>query len=110
MTYGSERSAAAGAYPAFAEVADSLGDVLALPAGSLPPDGRDHTLTVPLGGSYPLRLIGLNLVAPASSAGATRPAVTAVAVSASATGPFTATAAGGTLAGWRQSASPSTGT
>ena len=63
------RSAAAGAYPAFAEVADSLGDVFALPAGSLPPDGRDHTLTVPLGGSYPLRLIGLNLAAPASGAG-----------------------------------------
>ena len=100
------RSAAAGAYPAFAEVADSLGDVFALPAGSLPPDGRDHTLTVPLGGSYPLRLIGLNLAAPASSAGAARPTVTAVAVSASATGPFTATAAGG----WRPSASPSTGT
>jgi hypothetical protein len=100
------RSAAAGAYPAFAEVADSLGDVFALPAGSLPPDGRDHTLTVPLGGSYPLRLIGLNLAAPASA----RPTVTAAAVSASATGPFTAIAAGGTLAGWRQSASPSTGT
>ena len=64
------RSAAAGAYPAFAEVADSLGDVFALPAGSLPPDGRDHTLTVPLGGSYPLRLIGLSLAAPASGAGA----------------------------------------
>ena len=63
------RTAAAGAYPAFAEVADSLGDVFALPAGSLPPDGRDHTLTVPLGGSYPLRLIGLNLAAPASGAG-----------------------------------------
>ena len=104
------RSAAAGAYPAFAEVADSLGDVFALPAGSLPPDGRDHTLTVPLGGSYPLRLIGLNLAAPASGVGSTRPTVTAVAVAASATGPFTATAAGGTLAGWRQSASPSTGT
>jgi hypothetical protein len=100
------RSATAGAYPAFAEVADSLGDVFALPAGSLPPDGRDHTLTVPLGGSYPLRLIGLNLAAPASA----RPTVTAAAVSASATGPFTAIAAGGTLAGWRQSASPSTGT
>ena len=104
------RSAAAGAYPAFAEVADSLGDVFALPAGSLPPDGRDHTLTVPLGGSYPLRLIGLNLAAPASRAGAARPTVTAVAVAASTTGPFTAIAAGGTLAGWRQSASPSTGT
>jgi hypothetical protein len=99
---------AAGAYPAFAEVADSLGDVFMLPAGSLPPDGRDHTLTVPLGGSYPLRLIGLSLAAPASAAGATRPAVTAVAVAASATGPFTPIAAG--LAGWRQSASPSTGT
>lgn len=104
------RSAAAGAYPAFAEVADSLGDVFALPAGSLPPDGRDHALTVPLGGSYPLRLIGLNLAAPASVAARFRPTVTAVAVSASATGPFTAIAAGGTLAGWRQSASPSTGT
>ena len=102
------RSAAASAYPAFAEVADSLGDVFALPAGSLPPDGRDHTLTVPLGGSYPLRLIGLSLAAPASGAGAARPAVTAVAVAASATGPFTPVAAG--LAGWRQSASPSTGT
>lgn len=104
------RSAAAGAYPAFAEVADSLGDVFALPAGSLPPDGRDHTLTVPLGGSYPLRLIGLNLAAPASGVGSTRPTVTAVAVAASTAGPFTAIAAGGTLAGWRQSASPSTGT
>jgi len=119
------RSAAADAYPAFAEVADSLGDVFALPAGSLPPDGRDHTLTVPLGGSYPLRLIGLNLAAPASAAGPggdggagsppmrqgqARPTVTAVAVSASTTGPFTAIAAGGALAGWRQSASPSTGT
>jgi hypothetical protein len=104
------RSAAAGAYPAFAEVADSLGDVFALPAGSLPPDGRDHTLTVPLGGSYPLRLIGLNLAAPASRGGPGGPTVTAVAVSASATGPFTATASGGTLGGWRQSASPSTGT
>lgn len=104
------RSAVADAYPAFAEVADSLGDVFALPAGSLPPDGRDHTLTVPLGGSYPLRLIGLNLAAPASGAGQTRPTVTAVAVSASATGPFTAIAAGGALAGWRQSASPGTGT
>ena len=102
------RSAAAGAYPAFAEVADSLGDVFALPAGSLPPDGRDHTLTVPLGGSYPLRLIGLSLAAPASGAGTTRPTVTAVAVASSATGPFTPIAAG--LAGWRQSASPSTGT
>ncbi|HTB55057.1 MAG TPA: FtsX-like permease family protein, partial [Trebonia sp.] len=106
----SPRSAAAGAYPAFAEVADSLGDVFALPAGSLPPDGRDHTLTVPLGGSYPLRLIGLNLAAPAAGAGTTRPTVTAVAVATSATGPFTAIAAGGTLASWRQSASPSTGT
>jgi hypothetical protein len=104
----SPRSAAASAYPAFAEVADSLGDVFALPAGSLPPDGRDHTLTVPLGGSYPLRLIGLSLAAPASGAGAARPAVTAVAVAASATGPFTPVAAG--LADWRQSASPSTGT
>ena len=102
------RSAAPGAYPAFAEVADSLGDVFALPAGSLPPDGRDHTLTVPLGGSYPLRLIGLSLAAPASGAGTTRPTVTAVAVASSATGPFTPIAAG--LAGWRQSASPSTGT
>ena len=102
------RSAAAGAYPAFAEVADSLGDVFALPAGSLPPDGRDHTLTVPLGGSYPLRLIGLSLAAPASGAGTTRPTVTAVAAAGSATGPFTPIAAG--LAGWRQSASPSTGT
>jgi len=100
------RPAVAGAYPAFAEVADSLGDVFALPAGSLPPDGRDHTLTVPLGGSYPLRLIGL--AAPASGAGAVRLAVTAVAVAASAAGPFTPIAAG--LAGWRQSASPSTGT
>jgi hypothetical protein len=104
------RLAAADASPAFAEVADSLGDVYALPAGSLPPDGRDHTLTVPLGGSYPLRLIGLNLTAPASGAGASRPTVTAAAVSASAAGPFTAIAAGGALAGWRQSASPSTGT
>ncbi len=107
------RSAAADAYPAFAEVADSLGDVFALPAGSVPPDGRDHALTVPLGGSYPLRLIGLNLAAPASGAGPggqARPAVTAVAVSASATGPFTAIAGSGALAGWRQSASPSTGT
>ena len=104
------RAAAADAYPAFAEVADSLGDVFALPAGSVPPDGRDHTLTVPLGGSYPLRLIGLNLAAPASGAGATRPTVTAAAVSASATGPFTAIAAGGALAGWPQSASPGTGT
>jgi hypothetical protein len=119
------RSAVAGAYPAFAEVADSLGDVFALPAGSLPPDGRDHTLTVPLGGSYPLRLIGLNLAAPASGAGpggnggagsppmrqgAARPTVTAVAASASATGPFTAIPSGGAPAGWRQSASPSTGT
>ncbi|MGH3215005.1 MAG: FtsX-like permease family protein [Trebonia sp.] len=108
------RSAAAGAYPAFAEVADSFGDVFALPAGSLPPDGRDHTLTVSLGGSYPLRLIGLNLAAPASGAGQggnggagqPRPTVTAVAVAASATGPFRAI----TAAGWRQSASPSTGT
>jgi hypothetical protein len=105
---GPPRPAAAGAYPAFAEVADSLGDVFALPAGSLPPDGRDHMLTVPLGGSYPLRLIGLSLAAPPSGAGTIRPAVTAVAVAAAATGPFTPIAAG--LAGWRQSASPSTGT
>jgi FtsX-like permease family protein len=107
------RRAAADAYPAFAEVADSLGDVFALPAGSVPPDGRDHTLTVPLAGSYPLRLVGLNLAAPASGAGPgglARPAVTAVAVSASATGPFTAIAGGGAFAGWRRSASPSTGT
>jgi FtsX-like permease family len=103
------RVAAAAAYPAFALVADSLGDVFALPAGSLPPDGRGHALTVPLGGSYPLRLVGLNLEAPASGAGTARTAVTAVAVAAAA-GPFTAVAAGAALAGWRQSAAPSTGT
>jgi hypothetical protein len=103
------RSAAADAYPAFAEVADLLGDVFALPAGSVPPDGRGHALTVPLAGSYPLRLIGLNLAAPASGAGTAKAAVTAAAVSASATGPFTAMT-GGALAGWRESASPSTGT
>jgi len=118
-------SAAANAYPAFAEVADSFGDVFALPAGTVPPDGRGHPLTVSLGGSYPLRLIGLNLAAPASGAGQggnggagsspirqgeARPTVTAAAVSDSATGPFTPLAGSAALAGWAQSASPSTGT
>jgi len=104
------RSAAADAYPAFAEVADSLGDVFALPAGPVPPDGRGHPLTVSLGGSYPLRLIGLNLAAPASGAGAARATVTAAAVSDSATGPFTPLAGSAALADWAQSASPGTGT
>jgi len=47
-------------------VEDALGDVYELDAGTLPADGRDHTLTVPLSGSsggavYPLRLIGIDL-------------------------------------------------
>jgi len=41
-------------------VADGSGDTYQLSAGTLPADGRDHTLTAPLGGdqvSYPLRLL-----------------------------------------------------
>ena len=41
-------------------VADGSGDMYQLNAGTLPADGRDHTLTAPLGGdqvSYPLRLL-----------------------------------------------------
>lgn len=104
------RAAGTTAYPAFVLVADSLGDVFALPAGSVPDDRREHSLTVTLGGSYPLRVIGLNLDAP-SAGGRTDAAatVTAAAVAASATGPFAALASGA-LADWQQSAAPSTGT
>jgi ABC-type antimicrobial peptide transport system permease subunit len=58
-------------------VEDALGDVYELDAGTLPADGRDHTLTVALsagsgGAVYPLRLIGidLNYTMPAKLAGA----------------------------------------
>src|SRR5215472_7465471 len=104
------RATATSAYPAFALVGDRFGDVFALPAGPLPADGRQHALTVTLGGDYPLRLIGLNLAAPATAAGTVRPAVTAVAASGSAAGPFADIAAGQALARWRQSVSRSNGT
>lgn len=97
------------AYPASVLVADSLGDLFALPAGSLPADGHDHPLTITVGGSYPLRLIGLNLAFPAASAGQARLAVTSIAVSGSAAGPFTA-ADGSEFRNWRVAASASTGT
>src|SRR5215472_3353909 len=101
---------ATSSYPAFALVGDRFGDVFALPAGPLPADGRQHALTVTLGGDYPLRLIGLNLAAPATAAGTVRPAVTAVAASGSAAGPSADIAAGQALARWRQSVSRSNGT
>ena len=45
-------------------VADGSGAMYQLSAGTLPADGRDHTLTAPLGGdqaSYPLRLVQIQL-------------------------------------------------
>lgn len=45
-------------------VTDGSGEMYRLSAGTLPADGRDHTLTAPLGGdqvSYPLRLVQVQL-------------------------------------------------
>jgi hypothetical protein len=107
-------------FPASALVADSLGDVFSLPAGSLPADGRSHALVISLSAgrptaSYPLRLLGLEAAIPGSAlapvaAHPARLAVYRVAASSSAAGPFPAPLAGGALETWRLSSSPSTGT
>jgi FtsX-like permease family len=94
-------------------VQDASGDVYLVQAGTLPADGRDHTLTVSLtsGASgpgaaiYPLRLtaVTVNYTLPA-----TRPrAAVTFAVDGVSGGPGTAQRPGAGLAGWIASASSS---
>jgi ABC-type antimicrobial peptide transport system permease subunit len=91
-----------------AAVQDTDGNVYELDLGSLPADGRDHTLTAPLGDGragpvYPLRLISVSLdytmpgTRPRTSA-----ALTVVSVSG---GPAAAPVGGAALGGWAAEAS-----
>ena len=91
-------------------VQDADGDVYQVDAGTLPADGRDHTLTAslaggtsPAGGVYPLRLVTVNL---AYTLPATRPRTAALfTVDSVSGGPGTAAQAGQALRGWGTAAS-----
>jgi FtsX-like permease family len=89
-------------------VEDALGNVYELDAGTLPADGRDHTLTVALSGGpggavYPLRLTGidLNYTMPAKKAGA----LATFTLDSFSAGPGTAARPGSALGVWRAAAS-----
>ena len=99
-------------------VQDADGDVYQFNAGSLPADGRDHTLTVPLAGSvvgtaagtgaspgalYPLRLTAISLVYTMPGARPRAPAT--FAVDSVSGGPGTAPVAGAALHNWLAAAS-----
>jgi hypothetical protein len=84
-------------------VEDALGNVYELDAGTLPADGRDHTLTVavsggPGGAVYPLRLTGvdLNYTMPAKLPGA----LATFTLDSFSAGPGTAARPGSTLGLW----------
>jgi len=98
-------------------VQDAEGDVYQFNAGTLPADGRDHTLTVPLAGTavgsgqlgapsgalYPLRLTAMSLIYTMPGARPRAPA--AFAVDSLSGGPGTAAVAGSALHSWLAAAS-----
>jgi len=101
-----------------ASLEDADGDVYAVNLGTLPADGRDHTLTAGLTGGgprsgparstgsgsvYPLRLTGFSVVYTLPATRARGPAVLTVASVSG--GPGTATVAGTALRGWPAAAS-----
>ena len=95
-------------------VQDADGDVYQFNAGTLPADGRDHTLTVPLVGTaagtggesgalYPLRLTAISLVYTMPGARPRAPAT--FALDSVSGGPGTAPVAGSALHNWLAAAS-----
>lgn len=101
-----------GAADVTVSVQDADGTVYALPAGSLPADGRTHPLDTTIaraaGAIYPLRLLAvtLNYPLPRGPAGPNSTlSVYSIAMSPAASGPFSVPfAAGGALRGWGHAA------
>lgn len=101
-------------------IEDASGAVYSLPAGTLAPDGRPHSLVVVLtrteSADYPLRLLGLSLtyqlpmLTPSGApppAGTARLSLAGIAVAPAVTGSFGAALAEGALVDWQGRAASS---